>query len=152
MAKTTRITMPQLGESVHEGTIAKWLVKPGDKVVEFEPMLEVKTDKGATEVPSPVTGVLKEIVAQEGATVPSGGEIAVVELESDGKAAPAEKPPAQATSKQAEQPSQQAGEPAGGAEDRPPQQQPAPAPAAAAQAPPQATPAAPERGAASDRL
>jgi 2-oxoisovalerate dehydrogenase E2 component (dihydrolipoyl transacylase) len=87
MAKTVRITMPQLGESVHEGTIAKWLVKPGDKVVEFEPMMEVETDKVATEVPSPVTGVLKEILAADGTTVASGGEIAVIEL--DGADSPA---------------------------------------------------------------
>jgi 2-oxoisovalerate dehydrogenase E2 component (dihydrolipoyl transacylase) len=80
MAETVRITMPQLGESVHEGTIAKWLVKPGDNVVEFEPMLEVETDKVSTEVPSPVTGILKEILAADGTTVPSGGEIAVVEV------------------------------------------------------------------------
>ena len=96
MAKTVKVTMPQLGESVHEGTISKWLVKPGDKVVEFEPMMEVETDKVATEVPSPVTGILKEILAADGATVPSGGEIAVVELEgADGAAAePKEKEPA----------------------------------------------------------
>jgi len=77
--------MPQLGESVHEGTISKWLVKPGDKVVEFEPMLEVDTDKVSAEVPAPVTGILKEILAKEGQTVQAGAEIAVVEL-SDGKA------------------------------------------------------------------
>jgi 2-oxoisovalerate dehydrogenase E2 component (dihydrolipoyl transacylase) len=87
MPTTTRITMPQLGESVHEGTIAKWLVKPGDKLVEFEPMLEVETDKVATEMPSPVTGTLKEILVPDGSTVPSGAEIAVVELE-DGVPAP----------------------------------------------------------------
>jgi 2-oxoisovalerate dehydrogenase E2 component (dihydrolipoyl transacylase) len=86
MAKTTRVTMPQLGESVHEGTISKWLVKPGDKVVEFEPMLEVDTDKVNAEVPAPVTGVLKEILAKEGQTVQAGSEIAVVELEGDGEA------------------------------------------------------------------
>ena len=73
--------MPQLGESVHEGTISKWLVKPGDKLVEFEPMLEVDTDKVNAEVPAPVTGVLKEILAQEGETVQAGAEIAVVEVE-----------------------------------------------------------------------
>ena len=84
MAKAVRITMPQLGESVHEGTIAKWLVKPGDQLVEFEPMMEVETDKVATEVPSPVTGILKEILAADGTTVASGGEIAVVEVEGDG--------------------------------------------------------------------
>jgi len=80
--------MPQLGESVHEGTISKWLVKPGDKVVEFEPMLEVDTDKVSAEVPAPVTGILKEILAKEGQTVQAGAEIAVVEL-SDGKVAAA---------------------------------------------------------------
>jgi 2-oxoisovalerate dehydrogenase E2 component (dihydrolipoyl transacylase) len=88
MARSVRITMPQLGESVHEGTIAKWLVKPGDKVVEFEPMMEVETDKVATEVPSPVTGILKEILAADGTTVPSGGEIAVVEVDGAAKAEP----------------------------------------------------------------
>jgi 2-oxoisovalerate dehydrogenase E2 component (dihydrolipoyl transacylase) len=85
--------MPQLGESVHEGTISKWLVKPGDKVVEFEPMLEVDTDKVNAEVPAPVTGVLKEILAKEGQTVQAGSEIAVVELEGDGEA-PAKTPAA----------------------------------------------------------
>ncbi len=84
MAKTTRVVMPQLGESVHEGTISKWLVKPGDKVVEFEPMLEVDTDKVNAEVPAPVTGILREILAKEGETVQAGAEIAVVELGGDG--------------------------------------------------------------------
>ena len=78
-AKTTRVVMPQLGESVHEGTISKWLVKPGDKVVEFEPMLEVDTDKVNAEVPAPVSGILREILAKEGETVQAGAEIAVVE-------------------------------------------------------------------------
>ena len=84
MAKTTRVVMPQLGESVHEGTISKWLVKPGDKVVEFEPMLEVDTDKVNAEVPAPVTGILREILAKEGETVQAGAEIAVVEVGADG--------------------------------------------------------------------
>jgi 2-oxoisovalerate dehydrogenase E2 component (dihydrolipoyl transacylase) len=86
MAGTTRVTMPQLGESVHEGTISRWLVKPGEKVVEFEPMLEVDTDKVNAEVPAPVTGVLKEILAQEGDTVSAGTEIAVVEVEGESEA------------------------------------------------------------------
>src|SRR5689334_1031834 len=77
--KTTRVVMPQLGESVHEGTISKWLVKPGDRITEFEPMLEVDTDKVNAEVPAPVSGVLKEILAKEGQTVQAGAEIAVVE-------------------------------------------------------------------------
>ncbi len=86
MGGITRVTMPQLGESVHEGTISRWLVKPGDRVVEFEPMLEVDTDKVNAEVPAPVTGVLKEILAPEGETVSAGAEIAVVELEGEGEA------------------------------------------------------------------
>ncbi|MEA2644389.1 MAG: hypothetical protein QOG08_1415 [Chloroflexota bacterium] len=89
MAGTTkRVVMPQLGESVHEGTISKWLVKPGDKVVEFEPMLEVDTDKVSAEVPAPVTGILKEILAKEGETVQAGAEIAVVEIGGEGAAPP----------------------------------------------------------------
>jgi 2-oxoisovalerate dehydrogenase E2 component (dihydrolipoyl transacylase) len=84
MAKTTRVVMPQLGESVHEGTISKWLVKVGDKVVEFEPMLEVDTDKVNAEVPAPVTGILREILAKEGETVQAGAEIAVVEVGAEG--------------------------------------------------------------------
>jgi 2-oxoisovalerate dehydrogenase E2 component (dihydrolipoyl transacylase) len=96
MAGTTkRVVMPQLGESVHEGTISKWLVKPGDKVVEFEPMLEVDTDKVSAEVPAPVTGILKEILAKEGETVQAGAEIAVVEVAGDG-AAPEPEPTASA--------------------------------------------------------
>ena len=79
MANTTRVVMPQLGESVHEGTISKWLVKVGDRVVEFEPMLEVDTDKVNAEVPAPVTGILREILAKEGETVQAGAEIAVVD-------------------------------------------------------------------------
>ena len=95
MATTTRVVMPQLGESVHEGTISKWLVKPGDKVVEFEPMLEVDTDKVSAEVPAPVTGILREILAKEGETVQAGAEIAVVEI-GNGTAAPAPGPAASA--------------------------------------------------------
>ena len=100
--KTTRVVMPQLGESVHEGTISKWLVKVGDKVVEFEPMLEVDTDKVNAEVPAPVTGILREILAKEGETVQAGAEIAVVELGADGNAPAPEAPaPAAAAEKAA---------------------------------------------------
>ncbi len=87
MGKTTRVVMPQLGESVHEGTISRWLVKPGDKVVEFEPLLEVDTDKVSAEVPSPVSGILREILAKEGQTVQAGAEIAVIEVGADGEVA-----------------------------------------------------------------
>src|SRR4051812_46259727 len=71
--------MPQLGESVAEGTIGKWLKKPGDHVAKYEPLLEVITDKVNAEVPSPFEGVLKEILVEEGAPVPNNAEIAVIE-------------------------------------------------------------------------
>jgi 2-oxoisovalerate dehydrogenase E2 component (dihydrolipoyl transacylase) len=82
--------MPQLGESVAEGTIGKWLKQPGDAVAKYEPLLEVITDKVNAEVPSPFEGVLKEILAEEGATVPNNAEIAIIETaEEAGGDAPA---------------------------------------------------------------
>ncbi len=74
-----KVTMPQLGESVAEGTIGKWLKKPGDHVAKYEPLLEVITDKVNAEVPSPVEGTLTAILVEEGATVPNNAEIAVIE-------------------------------------------------------------------------
>ncbi|MFI5260088.1 MAG: biotin/lipoyl-containing protein, partial [Candidatus Limnocylindrales bacterium] len=74
-----KVTMPQLGESVAEGTIGKWLKQPGDSVAKYEPLLEVITDKVNAEVPSPYEGVLREILVEEGATVPNNAEIAVIE-------------------------------------------------------------------------
>jgi 2-oxoglutarate dehydrogenase E2 component (dihydrolipoamide succinyltransferase) len=74
-----KVTMPQLGESVAEGTIGKWLKQPGDHVAKYEPLLEVITDKVNAEVPSPFEGILKEILVEEGATVPNNAEIAVIE-------------------------------------------------------------------------
>ena len=90
-----KVTMPQLGESVAEGTIGKWLKKPGDHVAKYEPLLEVITDKVNAEVPSPFEGVLKEILVEEGATVPNNAEIAVIE-EAGGAAAGDAKPAADA--------------------------------------------------------
>src|SRR5436309_7389898 len=76
--------MPQLGESVAEGTIGKWLKKPGDHVAKYEPLLEVITDKVNAEVPSPYEGILREILVEEGATVPNNAEIAVIETADEG--------------------------------------------------------------------
>jgi len=73
------VTMPQLGESITEGTIARWLKKVGDPVKKYESLVEVITDKVNAEVPAPVAGVLKEIRVQEGATVTVGTEICVIE-------------------------------------------------------------------------
>ena len=86
-----KVTMPQLGESVAEGTIGKWLKQPGDHVDKYEPLVEVITDKVNAEVPSPFEGVLREILAEEGATVPNNAEIAVIETgdEAGATAAPA---------------------------------------------------------------
>lgn len=83
------ITLPQLGETVTEGTITRWFKKVGDQVAEDEPLFEVSTDKVDTEVPSPISGVLTEIRVQEGDTVAVGTVIAVV---GNASAAPAPAP------------------------------------------------------------
>src|SRR4051794_15371209 len=75
------ITMPQLGETVTEGTITKWLKKVGDPVAEDEVLFEVSTDKVDSEVPSPASGVLAEILVQEGETVDVGAKLAVISSE-----------------------------------------------------------------------
>ncbi len=82
----TTITMPQLGETVTEGTVAQWLKKVGDSVEKYEAFLEVSTDKVNAEVPSPVTGVIKEVLVKEGDTVPVGTAIAVIDEVDSAKA------------------------------------------------------------------
>ena len=74
-----KIQLPQVGESVTEGIIGKWLKEEGSKVEKFDPLVEIVTDKVAMELPSPVTGILKEIIALEGETVPMGAVIADIE-------------------------------------------------------------------------
>lgn len=81
----TQVTMPQLGESVTEGTIGKWLKKPGDKIEKYESLAEVITDKVNAEIPSPVAGVITELKVEEGATVPVGTEI--LSIDEGGEAA-----------------------------------------------------------------
>jgi 2-oxoglutarate dehydrogenase dihydrolipoamide succinyltransferase (E2 component) len=80
----TKVTMPQLGESVHEGTISKWLKAEGDYVNEFDPLLEINTDKVDTEIPSPTSGILLKIIVPEGTTVQVGNELAWIGDESEG--------------------------------------------------------------------
>jgi len=75
----TSVKMPQLGESITEGTISKWLKQPGDRVKKYEGLVEIITDKVNAEVPAPLAGVLKEIKVKEGATVTVGTEIAIIE-------------------------------------------------------------------------
>ena len=72
------ITMPQLGESVTEGTITRWLKAEGDEVEQDEPIAEVDTDKVNTELPSPLAGTLHKLLVSEGTTVDVGTEIALV--------------------------------------------------------------------------
>jgi pyruvate/2-oxoglutarate dehydrogenase complex dihydrolipoamide acyltransferase (E2) component len=71
-ASITQVTMPQLGESVVEGTVSRWLKKEGDSVAEFEPIVEISTDKVDTEIPSPAGGVVLRIYVSEGTTVAKG--------------------------------------------------------------------------------
>ena len=104
------VVMPQMGESIFEGTITKWLKKPGDKVERDEPLFEISTDKVDAEIPSPSAGVLKEIKIPEGQTVPiqtivavidgAGGAAAPSPAPAPAKAAPAP-PPAPAPAKPA---------------------------------------------------
>jgi 2-oxoisovalerate dehydrogenase E2 component (dihydrolipoyl transacylase) len=98
----TSVRMPQLGESITEGTISKWLKQPGDQVKKYEGLVEIITDKVNAEVPAPLSGVLKEIKVKEGATVTVGTEIAVIEesvpaTASAPKAQPAPETPVAAT-------------------------------------------------------
>ena len=133
------VTLPQLGETVTEGTITQWFKNVGDTVAADEPLFEVSTDKVDTEVPSPVSGVLTEIRVPEGETVDVGTVIAVVgdsagapageAPSSDTPAAPAEEPAAPA-------PAEQAAAPAPAEEAASPAAAPAPASPPAASPPP----------------
>jgi 2-oxoglutarate dehydrogenase E2 component (dihydrolipoamide succinyltransferase) len=92
----TDVIMPQMGESIFEGTITKWLKKPGDKIERDEPLFEISTDKVDAEIPSPVAGVLKEIKTSEGQTVPIQTVVAVIDEAGAAAAAPAKAAPAAA--------------------------------------------------------
>jgi 2-oxoglutarate dehydrogenase E2 component (dihydrolipoamide succinyltransferase) len=97
----TDIVMPQMGESIVEGTITKWLKKPGEKVQRDEPLFEISTDKVDAEIPAPASGVLQEIKVTEGNTVQVNTVVGTIAADGEGAAAPAPKsaPPA-APSKQ----------------------------------------------------
>jgi len=115
----TDVVMPQMGESIVEGTLTKWLKKAGDHVERDEPLFEISTDKVDTEIPSPAAGTLSEILVEEGKTVGINTVVAKIE---EGGAAAAAKPPAKPAAAPAPPPA---------------------APVAAAPAPPAAKPAAP---------
>jgi len=88
------IVMPQMGESIFEGTITKWLKKPGDKVERDEPLFEISTDKVDAEIPSPSAGVLKEIKVAEGKTVPIQTVVGVIDATGEASAAKPAQPAA----------------------------------------------------------
>lgn len=80
----TNVIMPQLGESVVEGTLSKWLKKEGERVNEFEPLMEVNTDKVDTEIPAPASGILLKWLVAEGVTVKAGTVLAIIGPASEG--------------------------------------------------------------------
>src|SRR5688572_30987638 len=75
------VVMPQMGESIAEGTVTKWMKKQGDRVERDEPLFEISTDKVDAEIPSPAAGVLSEILAPEGKTVPVNSVVARLQTE-----------------------------------------------------------------------
>jgi pyruvate dehydrogenase E2 component (dihydrolipoamide acetyltransferase) len=90
----TDVIMPQMGESIFEGTITKWLKKPGDKVQRDEPLFEISTDKVDAEIPAPASGVLQDIKAAEGSTVQVNTVVGIIAGDGEGAAAPAKSAPA----------------------------------------------------------
>src|SRR5580700_1265216 len=99
----TDVVMPQMGESIVEGTLTKWLKKPGDRVERDEPLFEISTDKVDTEIPSPAAGTLSEVLVEEGKTVGISTVVARID-EGGGAAAPAAQPAAPPAAKPAAQP------------------------------------------------
>src|SRR5881409_1739540 len=97
------VLMPQMGESIAEGTLSKWLKKLGDPVKRDEPLFEISTDKVDAEIPAPAAGVLAEIKVQEGQTVPVQTLVAVIETDKSAPV-PVATPPAPAPPKAAPQP------------------------------------------------
>src|SRR5688572_3249697 len=85
----TNVVMPQMGESIAEGTIVRWIKKVGDSVDRDEPLFEISTDKVDAEIPSPSAGVLTEIMVKEGETVPVNSVVAVIGVAGEAVAAPA---------------------------------------------------------------
>jgi pyruvate dehydrogenase E2 component (dihydrolipoamide acetyltransferase) len=132
------VVMPQMGESIAEGTVSKWLKKVGDKVDRDEPLLEISTDKVDAEIPSPAAGVLTEILANEGDTVPVNAVVARIAAEGEAAApapaaAPAEEPkqePAEASGATDSQSVEQPAEPEAGQPESPSVQEPQAAPPA----------------------
>src|SRR5256714_8122871 len=99
------VLMPQMGESIAEGTLSKWHKKGGDSVKRDEPLFEISTDKVDAEIPAPAAGVLSEIKVQEGQTVPVQTLVAVLETEAGATASKPAEPPKAAPAPRAQAPS-----------------------------------------------
>jgi 2-oxoglutarate dehydrogenase E2 component (dihydrolipoamide succinyltransferase) len=125
------VVMPQMGESIVEGTLTKWLKKPGERVERDEPLFEISTDKVDTEIPSPAAGVLQDVVVEEGKTVAINTIVARIAEEGGATAAPAVEQPAAAEPAAPQAPAPQAPAP----QAPPPQAPPPPPPAPAAAEP-----------------
>src|SRR5207247_4964591 len=95
------VVMPQMGVSVSEGTVTKWLKREGETIAPDEPLLEISTDKVDTEVPSPAGGVVQQILVQEGETVAVGTKLAVIAPEGAEIAAPEPEPVAEPATQEA---------------------------------------------------
>src|SRR5689334_24899588 len=91
---STQVVMPQMGESIAEGTIVRWIKKVGDTVDRDEPLFEISTDKVDAEIPSPAAGVLTAIAVKEGETVPVNSVVATIGVAGEVAAAPAPAPAA----------------------------------------------------------
>ncbi|HET7245277.1 MAG TPA: biotin/lipoyl-containing protein, partial [Streptosporangiaceae bacterium] len=148
---TVTVSMPQLGESVTEGTVTRWLKKEGERVEADEPLLEVSTDKVDTEIPSPASGILRGITVAEDETVAVGAPLAIID-DADGAGAATDGQAQAADAATLPAPSQAppGGPEPGGYPYAVPEQAPAPqeyaqpAPAYQAPAEPQYRPAVPE--------
>jgi 2-oxoglutarate dehydrogenase E2 component (dihydrolipoamide succinyltransferase) len=126
----TDVVMPQMGESIVEGTLTKWLKKPGDKVERDEPLFEISTDKVDTEIPSPAAGTLGDLLVQEGQTVQVNAIVARIDEGGNGAAAPVAARPQEAPAPAA--PAPEAPPPAAAAAPPPPPAAPAEEPREAA--------------------
>jgi pyruvate dehydrogenase E2 component (dihydrolipoyllysine-residue acetyltransferase) len=137
--------MPQLGETVTEGTITRWFKQVGESIAVDEPLFEVSTDKVDSEVPAPSAGVVSEILVPEGETVPVGARLAVISSDGDSAAAPAAAAEAPAPAPEAPAPAPAPEAPAPAAEapaaETPPVPEPEPAPPPPPPPPPPSTPA-----------
>src|SRR6188474_2654002 len=107
----TKVIMPQMGESIFEGTITKWLKKKGDRVQRDEPLFEISTDKIDTEIPAPASGVVQDILVKEGETVQINTVVAVIGDGAAKTAAEEPKPPAKEEAKAAQPPPKEGAKP-----------------------------------------